>query len=134
MNQKMCLLKNLKQKQKLWYENFILYIYLLHFVIVYLFQQPPIMTLKGHKENISAVQFINDSDLLTASWDHTIKLWDGEIGGIKTEIVGNKSFFNQDYSSLNGSIITCSSDRHIRLYDLRSKGKTYLYMQYTAVV
>ncbi|VVC42043.1 Hypothetical protein CINCED_3A001818 [Cinara cedri] len=82
---------------------------------------PPIMTLPGHKENISAVQFINNSDLLTSSWDHTIKHWDGEIGGIKTEIVGNKSFFNHDYSELNGSIITCSSDRHIRLYDLRSK-------------
>lgn len=88
----------------------------------YIFQQPPIMTFKGHKENISAVKFINNSDLLTASWDHTIKQWDGEIGGIKTEIVGNKSFFNLDYSDLNGSIITCSSDRHIRLYDLRSKG------------
>lgn len=84
------------------------------------------MTLKGHKENISAVQFINNSDLLTASWDHTIKLWDGELGGIKTEIVGNKSFFNHDYSDLNGSVITCSSDRHIRLYDLRSKGKIFL--------
>lgn len=80
------------------------------------------MTLKGHKENISCVQFINNSDVLTASWDHTIKLWDGEIGGIKTEIVGNKSFFNHDHSNLNNSVLTCSSDRHVRLYDLRSKG------------
>lgn len=83
------------------------------------------MTLKGHKENISSVQFINNSDLLTASWDHTIKHWDGEVGGIKTEIVGNKSFFNHDYSDKNSCIITCSSDRHIRLYDLRSKGTTF---------
>ncbi|XP_050544331.1 ribosome biogenesis protein WDR12 homolog [Daktulosphaira vitifoliae] len=82
---------------------------------------PPIMTLKGHKENISSVHFINNSDVLTASWDHTIKHWDGEIGGIKTEIVGNKSFFDHDYSQLTGSVITCSSDRHIRLYDLRCK-------------
>ncbi|XP_050434374.1 ribosome biogenesis protein WDR12 homolog [Adelges cooleyi] len=82
---------------------------------------PPIMTLKGHKENISSVHFINNSDLLTASWDHTIKHWDGELGGLKSEIVGNKSFFDHDYSQLTGSVITCSSDRHIRLYDLRSK-------------
>lgn len=87
------------------------------------------MTLSGHKENISSVQFINNSDLLTASWDHTIKHWDGEIGGIKTEIVGNKSFFGHDYSELNGSIITCSSDRHIRLYDLRSKGKIFVVLR-----
>lgn len=62
---------------------------------------------------------------MSASWDHTIKLWDAEYGGIKTEIVGNKSIFNAHYSHLNHLIITCSADRHIRLYDSKSSGIYY---------
>ncbi|XKL66223.1 hypothetical protein PGB90_009643 [Kerria lacca] len=82
--------------------------------------QVPKSTLQGHKEAISTVQWTEDNDIMSASWDHTIKLWDAEYGGIKTEIVGNKSIFNAHYSHLNHLIITCSADRHIRLYDSKS--------------
>ncbi|XP_034242429.1 ribosome biogenesis protein WDR12 homolog [Thrips palmi] len=80
----------------------------------------PIMTLKGHKEAISSVVWTDTQELATASWDHTLRLWDGELGGIKTEIAGNKPFFDMSYSALNGTVVTASADRHIRLYDLRS--------------
>ena len=59
----------------------------------------PVMTLAGHKEGISGVCWEEDkSSVVTASWDHTIRVWDTEMGGMKTELVGNKSFFDVAYS------------------------------------
>lgn len=81
------------------------------------------MTLKGHKDCISCVKWTDTREMLTSSWDHTLKLWDGDIGGIKQDIVGNKAFFHCDYSDLNKTILTTSADKHIRLYDPRSTGK-----------
>ena len=81
------------------------------------------MTLPGHKEAISSVVWTENNEIFSSSWDHTIKLWDAELGGLKTEIVGNKSFFSMSRSVLNQMLITASADRHVRLYDPRSQGK-----------
>lgn len=39
----------------------------------------PLHTLKGHKETISSVGWINPGVVFTASMDHTIKIWDAEV-------------------------------------------------------
>lgn len=80
----------------------------------------PVITLKGHREAISAVQWIDEETILTSSWDHTLRLWDLALEGIKLEISGNKSFFDMSYSPLNGLIITASADKNLRLYDSRT--------------
>ncbi|XP_066595230.1 ribosome biogenesis protein WDR12 homolog [Prorops nasuta] len=80
----------------------------------------PNRTMKGHKEAISGLVWSDKNEIITSSWDHTLKVWDSEIGGIKHEIQGNKSFFDVDYSLLSRSVITASADKHIRLYDPRS--------------
>lgn len=79
--------------------------------------------MQGHKEAISGVVWSDKSEIITSSWDHTLKLWDTELGGIKQEIPGNKSFFDLDYSPLSKTIVAASADRHIRLFDPRSTGK-----------
>lgn len=80
----------------------------------------PLTTLKGHKEAISGVQWMDYNTVLSSGWDHLLKIWDCDLGGIKQEIAGNKAFFDVDWSPLNNSIITASADRHVRLYDPRS--------------
>lgn len=92
----------------------------------------PIMTLAGHKEGVSGVEWMNDTEIITCSWDHTIKIWDFEMGGMKSELVGNKSFFDLSYSPLNQSILTASADSAIRLYDPRSKEGVIVKSQYTS--
>lgn len=83
----------------------------------------PKRTMKGHKEAISAIVWMGSNELVTSSWDHTIKLWDAELGGIKHEIVGNKSFFDVDFSRISRVLLTASADRHVRVYDPRSNGE-----------
>ena len=48
------------------------------------------------------------------------KVWDTEMGGLKSEIVGNKAFFSLSYSEDNRSLLATGADRSIRLYDPRA--------------
>lgn len=69
------------------------------------------------------MQWIADDEILSASWDHTLKIWDAEYGGIKHEVTANKSIFNAHYSEKNRQVVACGADRHVRLYDPRSNGE-----------
>lgn len=98
----------------------------------------PLHTLSGHKETISAIDWIDNYVVCSVSMDHTIKLWDAEVCfliiclcyyfiryflqlcGIKSEIIGQKAFLSASWSPLNNTILASSADRHIRLYDPRS--------------
>ena len=42
------------------------------------------------------------------------------MGGLKSEIVGNKAFFSLSYSEDNRSLLATGADRSIRLYDPRA--------------
>ena len=81
------------------------------------------LSLLGHKEAISDAVYNDSNEIYSASIDHTVKLWDAENGVLKSEIVGNKSFFSLSWSPLNRTIVTSSADRHIQLYDPRSTGE-----------
>ncbi|KAI4465756.1 wd40 repeat protein 12 37 [Holotrichia oblita] len=80
----------------------------------------PLQTLKGHKESISKAIWIDNMTICTASMDHTIKLWDAELCGMKNELIGQKAYLGASWSHLANALIACSADRHIRLYDPRS--------------
>jgi ribosome biogenesis protein YTM1 len=93
----------------------------------------PIMTLAGHKEGISSVAWMDGKEeLCSCSWDHTVKIWDTELGGMKSELVGTRSFFSLSYSPLSRVILTSSADRSIRLYDPRSKDGLIVRSQFTS--
>ncbi|XP_019873102.1 ribosome biogenesis protein WDR12 homolog [Aethina tumida] len=80
----------------------------------------PLNTLKGHKEAISSINWVDNYVVSTASMDHTIKLWDVELCGIKNEIIGQKAYLSASWSPLTNMLLASSADRHIRLYDPRS--------------
>jgi len=80
----------------------------------------PLSTLGGHKEAVAGVAWLGEGELASASWDHTIKVWDTEMGGLKTELVGSKAFFSVAYSPVTRTILATGADRSIRLYDPRS--------------
>ncbi|KAL5006229.1 hypothetical protein ScPMuIL_015035 [Solemya velum] len=97
----------------------------------------PLLTLSGHSEGISAVQWTDLSEVCTASWDHTIKLWDMEQATEKKTLQGSKVFFDISYSPLNHTLVSASADRFVRLWDPRSKDGAVVkctYISHTAWV
>ncbi|XP_063613078.1 ribosome biogenesis protein WDR12 homolog [Penaeus indicus] len=84
----------------------------------------PLLTMAGHSETVGGVVWTDVSEIASASWDHTIRIWDTDIGGIKTQIAGNCAFFCISWSPLNKTLITGCADNYIRLYDPRSSEGT----------
>lgn len=81
----------------------------------------PLLTLAGHNEGVSSLEWMEEKKVASASWDHTIKLWDVETAREEKLIQGNKVFIDISFSKLNRLIAAGSCDRHVRIYDPRSQ-------------
>lgn len=55
--------------------------------------QEALTTLKGHREAVSGVRWMDFNTVISSGWDHLLKLWDCELGGIKQEIAGKSNIF-----------------------------------------
>lgn len=80
-------------------------------------------TMVGHKGSVSSVVWSDKTEIITSSWDHTLKFWDVESTCVKSELYGDVSFFDLDYSPLTGTVITGLAGNFAALYDPRSVGK-----------
>lgn len=85
----------------------------------------PVITLEGHKEAITGCAWMSSEDasdianVATSSLDNTVRIWDVELGEVKTTLTSNRSILAVCYSPLTSLLVTASCDRHIRLWDHR---------------
>jgi len=46
----------------------------------------------GHSEGVSAVEWFEEDEVCTASWDHTIRIWDLQTAEQKSSLVSLKAW------------------------------------------
>jgi len=81
----------------------------------------PLKTFGGHKEAVGGVAWMGNGEIVSVSWDHTIKIWELELGGLKTELVANKALFSVSVGGeRNELLLVGGAERSVRLYDPRA--------------
>jgi len=80
----------------------------------------PIQTMSGHTEGVSSIQWTDSTEIISAGWDHCIRLWDVLTGVSKENLSGKKVITSISYSKLSGLIASGSTDKYVRLWDPKS--------------
>lgn len=83
-----------------------------HYVNCYDLRFPtlPVKTYRGHKKAVSYVKWFNDEEIVSASTDSTLKLWDRESTECKRTFTGHQNEKNFVGLSINGDWISCGSE------------------------
>jgi ribosome biogenesis protein YTM1 len=77
------------------------------------------ITLVGHTASVSCVQWPTATQLVSASWDHTIKVWDADTASEQHTLYNNTVVNYASYSTLHSLIASSHADTSIRVWDPR---------------
>ena len=83
----------------------------------------PSYTLNGHTQGVTVVKWINKNEIISGSYDNTIRCWDTNTMENKQTMTGNKVIISMDYNKKNELIATGHEDNGIRIWDLRTDAK-----------
>jgi len=78
------------------------------------------VNMTGHSESIMSLTQMSQNEIVSASVDNTIRVWDLNKLQEENVLQGVKAHFSVDYSPHKKLLATGSSDRHVRLWDART--------------
>lgn len=79
----------------------------------------PIATFAGHTHPIMSVKWVEEGEILSAGYDHCIRVWDIQSGVSINTLNGSKVFLDIDKSHGGHVIASGHTDKHIRIWDTR---------------
>jgi ribosome biogenesis protein YTM1 len=86
----------------------------------------PIGTLSGHTQAVSGLKWVADEQLVSCSWDHSVKVWDVEMETVLDSFTHNKVIYCVDTPNTNthaNVIAFGGAEKGIRLWDRRESQK-----------
>jgi len=83
----------------------------------------PIARLTGHQQLVNQVNFSPDGRLIaSASFDKSVKIWDGKTGKFVTSLRGHVgSVYQVCWSSDNRLLVSGSKDSTVKIWDMKTK-------------
>ncbi|ERN12335.1 ribosome biogenesis protein WDR12 homolog [Amborella trichopoda] len=87
-------------------------------------EEGAISTFLGHTQCVSCIVWPEQETIYSASWDHSIRMWDVEIGKDTVNMVGGKAWNCLDVGGESSALIAAGgSDPVLRIWDPRRPGK-----------
>ena len=75
-------------------------------------------TLTGHIDSVYALTTLSNGDLVSGSWDNTIKIWNGNDLSLKKTLTGHTDAVRALTTLSNGYLVSGSGDNTIKIWSV----------------
>ncbi|KAL3308933.1 WD repeat-containing protein 12 [Cichlidogyrus casuarinus] len=80
----------------------------------------PLMTFVGHRQMVCSVDWVDENNVLSASWDHSMRMWDLVQQKETKTIMTGIAVHAMKVSPVSGYVLTGGASHGTRVYDLRA--------------